>query len=274
MTVVRTIEETRAALKGAKQVGFVPTMGAFHEGHTTLMEASVSQNTTTVVSLFVNPTQFGPNEDFETYPRNETLDFEIAERAGVSIIFAPSAEEMYKNSHTTLHVSGVTEHYEGAARPGHFDGVALIVHKLFNIVRPQNAYFGLKDLQQCAVINTMVRDLSLDVVIHTIETVRESSGLALSSRNKKLAPEELEIAPMLFACLSEFTDVLRECRGVVSDALETVTRKLTSLGFSVDYLDLVDPATMSPQTALRPGLRLIVAAKLGVVRLLDNVPIV
>ncbi|HXH60482.1 MAG TPA: pantoate--beta-alanine ligase, partial [Fimbriimonadaceae bacterium] len=183
MKVLRSIQEVRGYRAGKGDLALVPTMGAFHDGHVELMRRARKDFDDVCVSLFVNPAQFGPNEDFAAYPRDEARDFEVAKQAGVGAIFAPSVEEMAMDTETRVVVKGVSELWEGEARPGHFEGVATVVLKLFNIVGPTAAYFGLKDLQQCSVIKKMCKDLDVDIDIRLVETVREPSGLAMSSRN-------------------------------------------------------------------------------------------
>lgn len=248
-------------------------------GHTSLMQQAAVENRQVVASIFVNPLQFGPGEDFERYPRNEDRDFSIAEAAGVDVMFAPSVEEMLPKSQTTIRVSGVSELYEGKTRPGHFDGVATIVYKLFQIVQPEIAYFGRKDLQQCAVIRAMVRDLILPVSLRICDTVREKDGLALSSRNLYLSSEDRERAPMLYHVISQ---IARRCaslpdihdiRGPMEAELNSKYRDLESNGFKVDYLDIVDAESMQPAHARTAETFVIVAASLGSTRLIDNAPV-
>ena len=192
MKVVRTIADLRAELADApRPVGLVPTMGFFHDGHLSLMRAARAANETVVVSLFVNPTQFGPTEDLEAYPRDEQGDLELANASGVDVVFAPSVQEVYPDGFdTTVEVGGLTEPLDGAARPGHFKGVTTIVTKLLNMVGPDAAYFGQKDAQQALVIQKLVRDLDMPVRIEVCPTIRESDGLAMSSRNAYLTDEE------------------------------------------------------------------------------------
>lgn len=248
-------------------------MGAFHEGHLSLMRASKQECKTTVVSLFVNPTQFGPNEDFANYPRTEESDFSQAEMSGVDLMFAPSVDEMYAGSTTSVHVTGTSEGFEGKLRPGHFDGVATVVLKLFNIVQPQKVYFGVKDLQQCAVINNMVRDLCVPVEVRILETVREASGLALSSRNQYLDLAQRELASTLYKALVESARRMKDGSDSVPLALSECREKLSKAGFVVDYVELVDPSEMVSTGVLGPGRRIVAAVRLGGVRLLDNVPV-
>src|SRR3954467_3838604 len=203
MKTVRTIAELRAELADApRPVGLVPTMGFFHDGHLSLMRAARAANATVVVSLFVNPAQFGPSEDLDAYPRDEQGDLALAEAQGVDYVFAPPVEEVYPDGFdTTVEVGGLTEPLDGAARPGHFKGVTTIVTKLFNMVGPDAAYFGQKDAQQALVIQKLVRDLNMPVRIEVCPTIREADGLAMSSRNAYLDEQERERAVALARAL-------------------------------------------------------------------------
>jgi pantoate--beta-alanine ligase len=234
------------------------------------MRTAKRENECVVVSLFVNPTQFGPKEDFTRYPRNLERDAEMASQAGVDVLFAPPVSEMYPRVAASIHVPEVTERWEGAVRPGHFDGVATIVCKLFNIVRPSVAYFGYKDLQQCLVIKRMVEDLNLPVELSFQETTREGDGLAMSSRNAYLSPEDREKAPEIHTQLEASCRSIRDGKPV-DEALVDARRQLESSGFSVDYLELVSLHTMEPLTHYTEGSAIIVAARLGKTRLIDNV---
>lgn len=267
MRIVRTLAEM-TALAPCSSVGFVPTMGALHEGHLSLMRAARSENERVVASLFVNPLQFGKNEDLSRYPRSEEQDFELSASVGVDVMFAPSVEELLPQSLTTVSVAGVSERWEGARRPGHFNGVATIVAKLFHIVQPHRAYFGLKDFQQCAVVKTMVRDLNFPIELRLLETVRDADGLALSSRNRYFSPEERRQA-------AAFPAILRACLASlattpVDEALAAGVRQLEEAGFEVGYLAWVDADTLEPTTKLEKG-RLIAAIRLANVWLIDNI---
>jgi len=242
MKTVRTISELRAEL-GEARPGFVPTMGAFHDGHLSLIRAARAENDLIVVSLFVNPAQFGQGEDFSRYPRDETHDSAQAEAEGADYLFAPSRDELYPPGFQTwVEVEEVSKPLEGAARPGHFRGVATVCLKLFNIVRPRRAYFGQKDAQQVAVIKRMARDLDLDLEIRVLPTVREEDGLALSSRNAYLSPEERQAALAL------------------PRALQARDRSLLN-GLEVDYFEEAD---FEPRV-------LAAAVRVGTTRLIDNV---
>ena len=246
MKVVRTIAELRAEqLDGT--VGLVPTMGAFHEGHLALFRAARAENDVVIASLFVNPAQFGANEDLASYPRDEESDTRLAEEAGVDVLFAPSADELYlPGFQTWVEVEELSRRLEGEHRPGHFRGVATICLKLFNIARPDRAYFGQKDAQQIAVLKRMVRDLNLEAEIRVVPTVRDADGLALSSRNSYLTPAERELALSLPLALA------------TKDAAQARVRLD---GLDVDYVEVAD---FEPRV-------LAAAVRVGKTRLIDNV---
>jgi pantoate--beta-alanine ligase len=255
MKVLREIREVRAALRGAGRVGLVPTMGAFHEGHLSLFRAARVECDTVVVSLFVNAAQFGESEDLERYPRDEPDDRRLAEEAGVDILFAPSERGLYPEGFATW-VDVEETGAEGAARPGHFRGVATVCLKLFNIIRPARAYFGQKDAQQVAVLQRLVRDLNLELELRVLPTVRDGDGLALSSRNAYLSPEERERALALPRALE--AGRLAHARG--SDAVAAARTELN--GLAPDYVELLD---------LGDATVLAAAARVGSTRLIDNV---
>lgn len=276
MDLVRTIAETRKITSEARRrrrsVGFVPTMGALHAGHASLLHAARARDQLVVVSIFVNPTQFGPHEDFNKYPRTLEADFALCEQAGVDLIFAPPVEEMYpEESCTTVHVARLTERLEGEFRPGHFDGVTTVVCKLLGIVQPDRAYFGQKDYQQLIVVRRMVADLNLPVEIVGCPTVRNADGLALSSRNRYLSEEERAAAPALHRALQIGAEVLR-AGGRGDAAAARATRALASEPrFRVQYLETVDPDTLAPHPQAGLPAVLVAAAYLGETRLIDNV---
>jgi pantoate--beta-alanine ligase len=255
MRVLREIQEVRKALRGSGRVGLVPTMGAFHEGHFSLFQAARSECDTVVVSLFVNAAQFGAGEDLDRYPRDEDGDRRLAEEAGVDILFAPSERELYPEGYATW-VDVEDTGAEGEARPEHFRGVATVCLKLFNIVRPERAYFGQKDAQQVAVLQRLVRDLNLELELRILPTVRDDDGLALSSRNSYLSPEERERALALPRALE--AGRLAHARG--SDAVAAVCAELN--GLEPDYVELLD---------LGKATVLAAAAGVGSTRLIDNV---
>lgn len=268
MRIIRKASELD--LDRSKSIGFVPTMGAFHEGHLELMRTAKRENDLCVVSLFVNPTQFGPGEDFEKYPRQEETDFEMAESVSVDVIFVPEVSGIYGKNTTRVRVDKVSEKWEGAHRPGHFEGVATVVAILFHIVGPKVAYFGLKDFQQCAVIRRMAEDLHFPLQLKFLETVREPDGLAMSSRNAYLSPDERRRAPALFRALSDASALMIQDPTKTEDVLSSYREKLQDSGFKVDYFELVDSMSLEPAAFARAGMRLIAAAYLGKTRLIDN----
>lgn len=270
MLITRTATELREVLR-EKQVAFVPTMGSLHEGHASLIRMAVETGLTPVVSIFVNPTQFNDPADFEKYPRVLDADASIAKECGCEVVFAPSTAEVYEEGDsTTVRVTGVTEKWEGEHRPGHFEGVATVVAKLFLIVQPNIAIFGEKDWQQCITIARMVRDLHMPIELKLGATVRDSDGLAMSSRNARLSPDARVAAAGLYRSLRYVAD------GSASDfrKLERQAKdELLSGGFaSVDYLAVVDENTMEI-TSSTTNARVIAAASIDGVRLIDNLRI-
>jgi pantoate--beta-alanine ligase len=272
MRTVRTIAGLRAALTDApRPVGLVPTMGAFHDGHFSLMRAAGAQNATVVVSLFVNPSQFGPTEDLAAYPRDEARDAQLAEGEGVDLLFAPAVEEIYPDGFdTTVDVGGLTGPLDGAARPGHFKGVTTVVTKLFNIVAPDVAYFGQKDAQQALVIHKLVRDLDMPVRIEVCPTVREPDGLAMSSRNAYLGAEERERALALSRALRAAEQAVE--LGVLDAAavIGAARGELDAAGIEPEYLELRSGTDLSPAERVNGSTLLAVAARIGRARLIDN----
>ncbi len=268
MKIVHEPAELRD-LKGP--VTFVPTMGALHNGHLDLVRSAKAHGGTAIVSIFVNPTQFGPDEDFARYPRDLKRDAELAESVGADVVYAPSVETMYpRGAMTKVVVPEVTERYEGAHRPGHFDGVSTVVLKLFNQVRPDIALFGRKDLQQCAVIRRMVEDLDVPVALEFVPTFREADGLAMSSRNVYLSPEERALAPSLHETLVRAAEAIKvgeEPKRVLEEARD----RLNHTGFEIDYLDLVSSTNFVPIAGSADDGAIVVAARLGRTRLIDNV---
>jgi pantoate--beta-alanine ligase len=278
MRTVRTVTELRAELaarRGAGQtVGLVPTMGSFHDGHLALMRAAREASEYVVVSLFVNPTQFGPAEDLAAYPRDEARDAGLASAAGVDLLFAPPVEEVYPDGFaTTVSVGGVSEVLCGDAERrgrGHFDGVTTVVAKLFNMVAPDVAFFGQKDAQQVVVIERLVRDLDIPVRIETVPTVREADGLALSSRNAYLDPAERERATALSRALAAAESAV--ARGDVEAAavLAAAHGELDAAGIEPEYLELRSTTDLSPVERVNGSTLLAVAARVGRARLIDN----
>jgi pantoate--beta-alanine ligase len=275
MEVIRTLEALRSACAGLRQrfgsLTLVPTMGALHDGHRALAKAAVDSGAGVVASIFVNPLQFGANEDLSRYPRDEAGDLATLQACGCHLVWVPDVASMYPpGSATTIDVAGPAERWEGAARPGHFRGVATVCAKLFGQVRPDRAYFGEKDWQQLLVVKRMAADLHLPLEIVGVPTVREPDGLAMSSRNRFLNGEERAVAPQLHATLTAAANRLRSGRPV-DTVLNDASRTLTQAGFRLDYLALVDGFSMSAAAEMMPGARLIVAARLGSVRLIDNI---
>ena len=272
MRVVHTVSDLRGFLDGKKNVGLVPTMGALHAGHETLIRTARPQCDVVAVSIFVNPLQFGPNEDYARYPRAWSQDLEICERNGADLIFAPSVDDMYPLPQlTTIDVARVSEHLCGRFRPGHFRGVATVVLKLLNIVQPQRAYFGEKDMQQLAVIRRMVADLNVPVTIVGVPTVRESDGLAMSSRNKYLSTEERRAAPALYRALSAAADRIRAGERQVAKVREAAQAILSeSPLIRVEYFEIVDPGELQPLDVINGTARIAAAIWIGNTRLIDN----
>ncbi|WP_396658701.1 pantoate--beta-alanine ligase [Microbacterium oxydans] len=276
MRILRTIREVRAAIREARAVGetigLVPTMGAFHDGHLSLMRAAREASDLVVVSLFVNPTQFGANEDLSAYPRDEARDAGLAEAAGVDILFAPTASEIYPDGFATnIHVAGLTDVLDGASRGAHhFDGVATVVTKLFGIVRPDAAYFGQKDAQQVLVVRRVVRDLDLDVRIVACPIVREADGLAMSSRNVYLDAEARVQASALNRALDAGAAVLDAGDPNAGSILSSARRVLADAGIDPEYLELRDAETLRPLARVDRDALLAVAAHIGAARLIDN----
>ena len=278
MRIVRDALELRDAVREArasgKTVGFVPTMGALHEGHFSLVRQARAETGFVVVSIFVNPLQFAPGEDLARYPRKESEDAAALEREGVDVVYLPDPAAIYPPGFSTaVEVSGVTEGGEGAARPGHFRGVATVVAKLFLQVSPDVAFFGRKDLQQVAVVRRMIRDLDFPIRLVVGETVREPDGLALSSRNAYLSPEERRIAAALPRALFAARDAA--VRGERNAALLAgrVRRELEAENIGVEYVDVVDPDTMKPVREAVSGTALAAAVRVGKTRLIDNVSV-
>ncbi|WP_305097426.1 pantoate--beta-alanine ligase [Croceibacterium aestuarii] len=282
METVERLEKLREAVDSLRTrgaVALVPTMGALHEGHLTLVREARGKAASVVVSIFVNPAQFGPNEDLGAYPRQLAEDSRLLQDEGVDLLWAPPVCEVYPEGFaTTVSVSGVSEGLCGASRPGHFDGVATVVCKLFNQVRPDLAVFGEKDWQQLAVIRRMARDLDLVLpraeAIYGVPTVREADGLALSSRNRYLSPEDRQSVAALPQAMREAIAAIG-AGSAVAPTLAALEAHLLQAGFSsVDYAELADAATLAPLAELgeRPA-RLLVAARIGGTRLIDNMPV-
>jgi pantoate--beta-alanine ligase len=272
---LKPLRKAIAALRGGGgKVAFVPTMGALHAGHMALVAEARKRAEHVVASIFVNPKQFGPSEDLSAYPRRAAKDSSMLSEAGVSVLWMPDVEVMYPTGHATnVSVAGVSDGLDGAARPGHFDGVATVVAKLFNQIRPDIALFGEKDFQQLAVIRRMVADLDFPIEIVGVPTERDEDGLALSSRNVYLTEEERTQARALPRALGAAAAAI-ESGGDVAEALAKAEAALIEGGFqSVDYVALCDAATLQPVTELARPARLLAAARIGAARLIDNVPV-
>ena len=273
MKVVETIAEMRRIrLQLVEPVGFVPTMGYLHEGHLALVRQARAENASVVVSIFVNPTQFGPREDLKSYPRDPQRDLAMLE-AMTDVVFMPSADEMYPVKFDSwVEVGKITEQLEGAARPGHFRGVTTVVAKLFNIVQPTRAYFGQKDAQQAIVIKKMVSDLNMNLEIVTLPTVREPDGLAMSSRNTYLNPEQRQAATVLYRALS----LAQELWAQGERDAEKLRREMTALLqkeplADIEYISIADAETLQEMHRLKPPALVSMAVRIGETRLIDNV---
>lgn len=274
MKAARTLPELQAVCTELRathsRIALVPTMGALHAGHLALVESALASEAATVASIFVNPLQFGPNEDLARYPRDEAGDLAALDAAGCHAAWLPDVAAMYPAQEaTTVEVTGPARYWEGTARPGHFRGVATVCAKLFGQVGADLAFFGEKDWQQLQVVHRLVADLHLPLEIIGVPTVREPDGLALSSRNRFLTEQERATAPLLYGVLNALARAL--ATGSQADAaLADARAELRNAGFAIDYLALVDGVTMRTLQMVRPGSRLIAAARLGSVRLIDN----
>ncbi|MFE4710109.1 pantoate--beta-alanine ligase [Paenibacillus sp. NPDC056722] len=285
MRVVRTVEQLREALEymrggGHTPIGFVPTMGYLHDGHASLLRRATEMSGTVVMSIFVNPLQFGPNEDFASYPRDEARDLELAEREGADIVFIPSVEEMYPRPiRTGVSVSSLTNVLCGASRPGHFDGVTTVVSKLFNMVQPDYAFFGLKDAQQVAVLRQMVSDLNMNVQIIACPIVREADGLALSSRNVYLSEEERLQALVLSRSLRAAREAVEEGSAKTAEEIRQLLASIISSSplAVIDYAEILtfpdlEPLADDSVLAQADGeIIMALAVKFGKTRLIDNI---
>ncbi|MBV6288708.1 pantoate--beta-alanine ligase [Pseudomonas aegrilactucae] len=277
MNTVKTVRELRAAVARArsegKRIGFVPTMGNLHSGHGALVTRAAQRADFVVASIFVNPLQFGPGEDLDKYPRTLAADQETLLQAGCHLLFAPTVEEMYPdgmNAQTLVSVPQLSEGLCGASRPGHFEGVATVVSKLFNMVQPDLAVFGQKDFQQLAVIRALVRDLNMPIQIIGEPTVRAADGLALSSRNGYLSEQQRATAPALYRTLSEMADAIRQGRRDYPALLAESQQRISDAGFKPDYLEIRQALNLRPAGADDRDLVILVAAVLGATRLIDN----
>jgi len=279
MKIVRTIKQLRRLIQTAKQrgktIGFVPTMGALHKGHVLLMRRCRKENDLAVVSIFVNPKQFGPKEDFKHYPRNKQKDISLAKRENVDIIFYPSVDEIYPSRYCSyIDVGHLTKGLCGKFRPGHFRGVATVVGKLLNIVTPGTLYLGQKDAQQCVIIQQMIRDLNWDTKVKIIPTVREADGLAMSSRNQYLTDRQRQEAPVLYQSLrlakQHISEGKRQAKTICAMIRRFVQGKTSG---AIQYIECVDAQTLTPLRVLKGSVLIALAVWFGETRLIDNIRI-
>ena len=274
MQIIESIEDFRKiSHKKETKVGLVPTMGFLHEGHISLMQRAANENDKTIVTIFVNPLQFAEGEDLSSYPQNLEKDINECEAIGVDLLFIPSSEEMYSQPIlTSVQVDQMMSTIEGASRPTHFSGVATVVAKLFNIVGPCNAYFGEKDWQQLQVISTMARDLSFRVKVLGCPTVRQSDGLALSSRNAYLTPEEREAATVISRSLQVASENVQAGETSASVIKSQIVDEMTAEALAtLDYVEIVEGSSLQTIDQITEGTRILIAAKVGKARLIDNV---
>ena len=277
MKVITTIKDMQQEMKKEKQlgrsIGFVPTMGYLHEGHATLLGAARTENEVVALSIFVNPTQFGPNEDFDTYPRDFERDERVAKEANVDYLFYPSVEEMYKSSHSVaITVTDRVDVLCGQKRPGHFDGVATVLTKLFHIVTPDRAYFGKKDAQQVAVVDGLIEDFNFPVELRAVDTVREADGLAKSSRNVYLTDKEREEAPVLFKSLQSAQQLLGSGEKQVEILKETIRKEIEQhTSGKVDYIDVYTYPELKTIKQAAGKIIIALAVQFSKARLIDNV---
>ena len=275
MQIIKTITDIREVIKtwqaAGETVAFVPTMGNLHAGHLQLVRRAKENANRVVVSIFVNPTQFGVGEDFEAYPRTELEDQEKLKKEGADLLFLPSVIDVYSSeANTNITVAGLSEAYCGAFRPGHFSGVATVVCKLFNIVQPNVALFGRKDFQQLTIIKMMVRDLNIPVEIIGVDTVRDPSGLAMSSRNGYLTEDEKKVASMIYYALGIAREAILAGNENFADIEKKAMQSLSQIGFQPDYFSVCRASDLKKATIEDVNLVLLVAAKLGKTRLIDN----
>lgn len=281
MKIIKKINECKYTVNRLRErgyrIGFVPTMGCLHEGHLSLIRLAKKGCDKIIISIFVNPAQFGPGEDFKKYPRNIKRDSMLAEKEGVDYIFYPAAKEMYNPDHKTkVEIKGMDNIMCGRYRPGHFTGVATVVLKLFNIINAHKAYFGEKDYQQLVVIKKMVEDLNLDIKIISGPTIREEDGLAMSSRNRYLSGEERKNATILYKCLSTAKKMVLDGRGDLEEIRKKMFKELKENEFvkKVDYFDFRDPLTLSEKRVIEKTTRKLLVAgaiRVGETRLIDNI---
>ena len=277
MKIIRKISQMQKLAKElhkkGKSIGFVPTMGALHEGHVSLIRQAAAENDIVVVSIFVNPIQFGPNEDYKRYPRNLRLDAQLCEKVGTDVIFCPNAQQMYPaNYKTYVNVSDLSDCLCGKFRPGHFKGVATAVTKLFNIISPDIAYFGQKDAQQASIIKKMTEDLNIPIKIKVMPTVREKDGLAMSSRNIYLNKEERQDAAIVYQALILAKNLIKQ-GGVDSSDIIRKMRQLINRKKSarIQYISIVDPKDLKPIDKIRGKVLIALSVWIGKTRLIDNI---
>ena len=274
MQIARTVEEakqiTRAWKRNGETIGLVPTMGYLHEGHASLIERARKENDRVVVSVFLNPTQFAPNEDLESYPRDFDRDCALCEKIGADLVFHPEPEEMYHDPHAFVNINLLSSTMDGAARPIHFRGVCTVVSKLFNIVQPDNAYFGQKDAQQLAIVKKMAADLNFDVKVNGCPIVREADGLAKSSRNTYLSAEERAAAPILFKAIQKGQEIIEP--GMRAANLEAAMKDVLASEplANTEYVTAVDALTMQPVETIDRDVLVAMAVRIGTTRLIDN----
>lgn len=274
MQIARTVEEakqiTRAWKRNDETIGLVPTMGYLHEGHASLIERACKENDRVVVSVFLNPTQFAPNEDLESYPRDFDRDCALCEKIGADLVFHPEPEEMYHNPHAFVNIDLLSSTMDGAARPIHFRGVCTVVSKLFNIMQPDNAYFGQKDAQQLAIVKKMAADLNFDVKVNGCPIVREADGLAKSSRNTYLSAEERAAAPILFKAIQKGQEIIEP--GMRATDLEAAMKDVLASEplANTEYVTAVDALTMQPVETIDRDVLVAMAVRIGTTRLIDN----
>lgn len=274
MQIARTVEEakqiTRAWKRNGETIGLVPTMGYLHEGHASLIERARKENDRVVVSVFLNPTQFAPNEDLESYPRDFDRDCSLCEKIGADLVFHPEPEEMYHDPHAFVNINLLSSTMDGAARPIHFRGVCTVVSKLFNIMQPDNAYFGQKDAQQLAIVKKMAADLNFDVKVNGCPIVREADGLAKSSRNTYLSAEERAAAPILFKAIQKGQEIIEP--GMRAADLEAAMKDVLASEplANTEYATAVDALTMQPVETIDRDVLVAMAVRIGTTRLIDN----
>lgn len=274
MQIARTVEEakqiTRTWKRNGETIGLVPTMGYLHEGHASLIERARKENDRVVVSVFLNPTQFAPNEDLESYPRDFDRDCALCEKIGADLVFHPEPEEMYHDPHAFVNINLLSSTMDGAARPIHFRGVCTVVSKLFNIMQPDNAYFGQKDAQQLAIVKKMAADLNFDVKVNGCPIVRETDGLAKSSRNTYLSAEERAAAPILFKAIQKGQEIIEP--GMRAADLEAAMKDVLASEplANTEYVTAVDALTMQPVETIDRDVLVAMAVRIGTTRLIDN----